>query len=163
MTNLEEKNGLHPTIDTDEWLTIAEAARRLGLDPTQVRRDSRRLDSKDRTGQDTSPMRLSLSALIALREEKTKDRTKTGTGQDKRQDTEETVPSEVDFLREQLREKDRQIAAHQQAEAELRRLMLTDKAELAELRQKAALPPVQEAYPERRRSWWGWWRRREGR
>ena len=52
--------------DTLEWLTVAEAARRLGLSDRHARRLVDRLDEADRLKQGTSPLRVRLAALAQL-------------------------------------------------------------------------------------------------
>ena len=52
--------------DTPEWLTVAEAARRLGLSDRHARRLVDRLDESDRLKQGTSPLRVRLAALAQL-------------------------------------------------------------------------------------------------
>ena len=52
--------------DTPEWLTVAEAARRLGLSDRHARRLVDRLDEADRLKQTTGPLRVRLAALSQL-------------------------------------------------------------------------------------------------
>ena len=52
--------------DTPEWMTVAEAARRLGLSDRHARRLVDRLDEADRLKQGTSPLRVRLAALGQL-------------------------------------------------------------------------------------------------
>lgn len=56
-----------PEKEDDEWLTVAEAAKRLGLSDRQVRRDATRLSEHDRTKSDIGPVRIKLQALAFLR------------------------------------------------------------------------------------------------
>ena len=52
--------------DNTEWLTVAEAARRLGLSDRHARRLVDRLDDADRLKQATGPLRVRLAALAQL-------------------------------------------------------------------------------------------------
>ena len=52
--------------DNTEWLTIADAARRLGLSDRHARRLVDRLDEADRLKQATGPLRVRLAALAQL-------------------------------------------------------------------------------------------------
>ena len=52
--------------DNTEWLTVAEAARRLGLSVRHARRLVDRLDDADRLKQATGPLRVRLGALALL-------------------------------------------------------------------------------------------------
>ena len=52
--------------DNTEWLTVAEAARRLGLSDRHARRLVDRLDEADRLKTGTSPLRVRLAALAQL-------------------------------------------------------------------------------------------------
>ena len=52
--------------ETPEWMTVAEAARRLGLSDRHARRLVDRLDEADRLKQGTSPLRVRLAALAQL-------------------------------------------------------------------------------------------------
>ena len=162
-----------------EWVTIAEAARRMGIDVRQARRYADKLiGTEDRTGQDTVPSRVLLSSMVSLREKNSNlkilvgHRTGQGmTGQDtvlksvlphsndsapsftetdvlkseleRLQSEREKDAQELTFLRTQLEAKDKQLEAHTTAESELRRLMLLDRQELQELRQRLALPSAE--------------------
>lgn len=53
--------------EDDEWLTVAEAAKRLGLSDRQVRRDVTRLSEDNRTKSDIGPVKVRLHALAFLR------------------------------------------------------------------------------------------------
>lgn len=135
--------------DDSEWVTIAEAARRLEIDPRQVRRYADKLrGTQDRTPSDTSPVRVRMRAIEALRNgfsvKLSTEDTLSGQGQDRTGHRAGRSPlpdyaallSEKDAriadLQEQLRERN-------QAESELRRLMLADRTEIAELRQQVRL------------------------
>lgn len=153
--------------DDSNWATIAEAARRLGISPRQVRRYADRLlGTEDRTPLGTVPVRVLISAVLRVKNEiaerghqlGTEDRTHRDTTRDS---VLSSVPSqgatpplhetalvtqlqsEIEFLRSELTA---QREAHQTSEterqteaAELRRLWLMDKQELTELRQRVAL------------------------
>ncbi len=54
--------------DASAWLTVAEAARHLDIDPTQVRRYAGRVKAEDRTPKGQVPLRIRLAALIAQRD-----------------------------------------------------------------------------------------------
>lgn len=54
------------TTETTEWLTVAEAARRLGLSDRHARRLTDRLADSDRLKEGTSPLKVRLSALAQL-------------------------------------------------------------------------------------------------
>ena len=89
----------------DDLLTVAEAARRMRIDPKQVRRYAGKLRTQDRTPLGQSPLRVRLSALIALRDApihdggsqkdigQDKDRTPGRTGQDTPQEEAEGTPA----------------------------------------------------------------------
>jgi hypothetical protein len=145
--------------DDSEWVTITEAAHRLGIHPRQARRYADRLKgTEDRTPEDASPVRVRLSSLMSLRNRAAEKETgQEGQGQDSEDSGRNRPLTEVEFLRAQLVQKDTQIA-------ELHRLMFADKAELSELRQRAALPPAPADEPTTTtttvtRPWWAWWRR----
>lgn len=133
-----------------EWLTVAEAARRLNIDAKQVRRYAGRLSEADRTPAGQVPLRVRLASLLAQREAggsapktstKAEDRTGHpagqghGTGQDPGKDVppvEGTLPAivyqklladkdgEIDYLRGQLR-----LAQENLAREQLLRLNIT--------------------------------------
>ena len=85
----------------DDLLTVAEAARRMKIDPKQVRRYAGKLRTQDRTPTGHVPLRVRLSALIALRDapihdggsQKDKDRTPGRTGQDTHRKEAEGAPT----------------------------------------------------------------------
>jgi hypothetical protein len=64
------------------------------------------------------------------------------------------LQGEVEWLRGQIEQ-------HNVSESELRRLMMADKAELSELRQRLALPaaPDVDQAKTQPRSWWQFWKR----
>ena len=88
----------------DKLLTVAEAARRMKIDPKQVRRYAGKLRTQDRTPIGHVPLRVRLSALIALRDApihdgvsqnymgQDKDRIPGRTGQDTPQEEAEGTP-----------------------------------------------------------------------
>ena len=75
----------------DDLLTVAEAARRMRIDPKQVRRYAGKLRTQDRTPTGHVPLRVRLSALIALRDAPIHDGgSQKDTGQDIGQDRDRT-------------------------------------------------------------------------
>jgi hypothetical protein len=137
--------------DTDEWVSVAEAARRLGITDTAVRK-------RMRTGSIRFRKVLNRTE-IEVPNQRPESSQPVGNGSEPGSQPVHT-PLERHLL-EQIAVKDRQIA-------ELHRLMLADKQELVELRQRLALPPVpQESFeepkeePERGRKapWWHFWKR----
>jgi hypothetical protein len=149
--------------DPEEWVTVAEAARRLNLHARQVRRYAARLRTEDRTQEGQSPLKMRLSSLVSLvassrfekaQEDNTQDRDRTaeGTGTAK----EDSVPpvslpadqhliehleAEVSFLRASLE-------AASVERSELRRLLLMEQTEtkrLGEVLQIMAGPKAAEA------------------
>lgn len=86
--------------DTDEWLTVAEAARRLGIAPRQVRRYADKLGTGDRDtggtssgqGQGPSPLRVRFSAVAALRADGGTKGQSRDTDRDKDRDTQGQSP-----------------------------------------------------------------------
>ena len=78
---------------SDNLLTVSEAAKQLGLHEKQVRRYASRLKPPERTGPDTSPLLVSLSAISRERNKTAPQAVRWETGQDtdgQRQDTQDT-------------------------------------------------------------------------
>ncbi len=80
-----------PLVTEEKLLTVAEAARRLRVDPKQIRRYADKLTGQDRTPADVSPLRVRLSAVEALREgAKSEASSEKDIGQDRTQVTDRT-------------------------------------------------------------------------
>jgi hypothetical protein len=140
----------------DEWVTVATAAKRLGLSERQTRRLADSLPPEDRTESGIRPARVRWMSLQDRREsggmsegsdtqsQFTSDSRPAMSGESPASMSEdvrsliEQLQSENTFLRAQLEERN-------VAESELRRLMLADKSEISKLRQQLALAPIQEA------------------
>lgn len=91
--------------ESEEWVTVAEAARRLGLHEKQVRRYASRLSEQDRTPAGQSPLRVRVSALSAARDKTHSKSVRLETGQDRTeegQDAQDTVRPELALTKEQL-------------------------------------------------------------
>jgi hypothetical protein len=148
---MSDRNG------SEEWITIAEAARQIGVTERSLRRLLARPDYAARTRRENrrtpSGQRQSTLLPAALlpdlnaHYERQKE-----TAQDGAEETAGAdysllaqLRSENAFLRAELTA---QRETHAQAEAEMRRLMATDRAELMALRQRLALPPYDEAAQE---------------
>lgn len=109
-----------PEKEEDEWLTVAEAAKRLGLSDRQVRRDVTRLSEHDRTKSDIGPVKVRLHALAFLRGMSVPVLTMSDTsGHNTQSITDiggqsppmsDTVHSDLDELREQLFEAEKRAA-----------------------------------------------------
>jgi hypothetical protein len=120
----------HPEDTDNPWLTIAEAAVRLNLHARHVRRIATRLKgTADHSPVGDIPIRVRWLALLALRppepedvvdieEDSGVDIARTGPSWESR-----LLLSQISLLHDQLREKDRQIAALQEAQAALVRLL----------------------------------------
>ena len=141
----------------DELLTVAEAARRMKIDPKQVRRYAGKLRTQDRTPIGQVPLRVRLTALIALRDtpvcedrsRKDKDRTQGGTGQD--------TPTEEDAGTAALGTVPAVLYQHRIADLEARNaelradkerlygLLETAQANLAREQALRSLPPPEQA------------------
>jgi hypothetical protein len=157
---------------SEEWVSVAEAARRLSISPRAVRKRCAMGNQRFRKRGNRLEVQWEPNGNREEPEWEPTEPfaepagTETGTrGTDGEPKLEPEEPalvaqlrSEVAFLRSQLAQRD-------VAEAELRRLMLADKQELHELRQRLALPPAlapEEASPvegdehngHRGRSWW---------
>ena len=145
----------------DELLTVAEAARRMKIDPKQVRRYAGKLRTQDRTPIGHVPLRVRLSALIALRDDpiredssrkdigQDKDRTQGRTGQD--------APAEEDAGAASLGTVPAVLYQHRIADLEARNaelradkerlygLLETAQANLAREQALRSLPPPEQA------------------
>ena len=145
----------------DEFLTVAEAARRMKIDPKQVRRYAGKLRTQDRTPLGHVPLRVRLSALIALRDDpireggsqkdigQDKDRTPGRTGQD--------TPTEEDAGAGSLGTVPAVLYQHRIADLEARNaelradkerlygLLETAQANLAREQALRSLPPPEQA------------------
>jgi len=106
-------------LDPSEFVTIAEAARRLGIAPRQVRRYAERLKPEDTcrdtigtgTGKDSVPLRVRFSAVIALRDEGKAQGQGKDTTEDRDRDTVGTVEDSVPaLLRDIIARQDAEIA-----------------------------------------------------
>jgi hypothetical protein len=143
------------TDDAEELVTVAEAARALGIDARQVRRYAAGLGHSDRTPAGQSPVRVRVSAVAQARDSRTnRGRSepppgRTPAGQDS--DIVTVLRAEVDELRGQLRRMeeryDAERAAREQADGEYRRLLL---------RAMPAIPAAPDDTPEEPapRAWW---------
>lgn len=154
--------------DSEEWVTIAEAAKRLEVTIPRLRRwlarpENERLsvtrETRTRTGTRTAVTVLvsvlpTIKAALEIGEERERTETGTRTGTGTNENTFPfPPPSEAENLRREIeilkaeREKDAgevaflrsEIERRNQSESELRRLMMVDKQELLELRQRLAI------------------------
>lgn len=149
--------------DGEEWLTVAEAARALSIDPRQVRRYAARLQPTDRTQDRTGPLRVRLPAVEALRRDKNgrKD-----TGQDtvllsEREARtlaalEAVYRARIDELQAHMADL-RQFNARLQAENEELRRLLPAAPEAAGTGKDTGQDTPPSVPPTRRRPWWKWW------
>lgn len=156
--------------EPDEWVTVAECARRLGIDQKQVRRYAGRLADTDRTPADTSPMSVRLSAVVSIRKRSTEreisrrspvnrppdtDRTLADSQQDmSAQNVRETLAALQAQYEHQLADKSADIAFLRQEleagrieRAELRRLLLIEQDAVKRL---TSAPPATVDPPEER-------------
>jgi len=176
MTDLEARNGLHPTPadDTDEWLTIAESAERLHVPERTLRRLLARPDYAKETRQEprqtktgtrpTTVLPATLLAMLARHFEKWENPAEprqdnaAGTGQNA--DNVAANTAIVVQTYERLIDELKTALEHER----LTTRSLADA--LAREQTLRALPPAAEPHepsPELRRPWWRWWgRRRDG-
>ena len=97
-------SGIPDNLSSDEWLTLAEVARRLGIHERQARRYANRLDEADRTVSGQKPLRVRVSAIQALRDRTPQTTVRLETGPDrteKRPDTPDSVRPEEALTRRQ--------------------------------------------------------------
>lgn len=145
----------------DGLLTVAEAARRMKIDPKQVRRYAGRLRTQDRTPVGHVPLRVRLSALIALRDDpiheggsqkdigQDKDRTPGRTGQDTPPEEAEgtgslgTVPAVL--YQHRIADLEAQNAELRADKERLYGLLETAQANLAREQALRSLPPPEQA------------------
>jgi hypothetical protein len=125
--------------EPEQWLTISEAAKALGKPERTVRRWVTRLPPEALRDRPNVARRVRLSALIEMRDghTATDDRSMADTGRPEESALVRALQEEIAFLR-------KQVEAGNTAQGELRRLMLADRQELQELRQRVALllPPA---------------------
>lgn len=162
------RNGKEPQNSShapDEWLTIAEAARRLAIDPKQVHRYAAKLGEADKRLDMSGHVLLRLGAIVTLREKGLAGRRAIAAPDEAlpalREDMSGHVPSAITFgLVMGL------LATLEEKEARIRELneTLAHEREVTQTMLKA-LPPATEhtsTTPEQtsnKRSWWAWWRR----
>ena len=145
----------------DEFLTVAEAARRMKIDPKQVRRYAGKLRTQDRTPLGHVPLRVRLSALIALRDDpiregisqkdigQDKDRTPGRTGQDTPPEEAEgtsaggTLPAVL--YQHRIADLEAQNAELRADKERLYGLLETAQANLAREQALRSLPPPEQA------------------
>jgi hypothetical protein len=176
--------------DGEKWLSVAELARHVGKPERTVRRwvqqlaeDARQKRPNGRTVYNVAAF-VALLSLIELRPQSANGKTlptmaevspvpdapsETPNAKPEQNDLVKELLADIQFLRAEVARHGAEIERRDVAEAELRRLMLADKHELTELRQKVALliepPPVQddqsgqEAPQTARRAWWQMWRK----
>lgn len=158
--------------DRSELITIAEASKRMGVDPKQIRRWAARLPLTDRTPEAVSPLRVSLEGLTRVRdgnrsESPQNDQSErnhvetvnhppeshSGVGKEETdraergQDTGEEArlrvyEAQIEVKDEQLRELAARLEAAQAGEAELRRLLLMNTQLLEEAQGRLFLPSL---------------------
>lgn len=124
-----------PATGAEALVPVATAARELGVDARQVRRYAARLQPPDRTPDGTTPLRVRVEAVRALRSAQKDERTRDRTG---------VLVSvrEAAALRELLAEKDRRIAGLEANLADVRRAYAQLEGAYQDVRR--LLPPAED-------------------
>jgi len=153
-----QRNGKHPpekdsSRAPDEWVTMEEAAKRLGVSERTIR--TRAQQGKIERKKDGVRV---LVRVEVLPETSGEFPANSGSLPEALEAELRTQIADLKADKERLHQT---VERHQQAEGEMRRLMLADKAELVELRQRLAIAPPEDKKPEPeiRRPWWQWWRK----
>jgi hypothetical protein len=135
-----------------EWISVREAAAKLGVSEraVQIRAKRGSLRSRRDGGRwevslDGRGGRESVSANANENEPKNEGGAKAES--ESGAALLDQLRGEVEFLREQARAHTAEIMRRDQAEGELRRLMLSDRQEIAQLRQQLAITAAPEPFP----------------
>lgn len=148
-------------------VTIAEAAKRLGVDPTQVRRWARKLkpeDRTDRTGQ--CPLSVRLSSLEAVRQAQGRSKDTGQTGQDSVLSVTHREAHTLAAVVDQYQRRIEELEAHRQALSAANEALLAevqrdrDRLAVEAERSRLEADALRAQLADAARPWWRRWMRR---